>query len=172
MGIFSKMHFNKWNKSFQQQLKFIRVVLYMDLQKDFSKLSIEDEVKKVLAAQVVVYLLGGDYENTVSNSEDLVFINNFNKIKNSIKTYADEKMSKDYEVRKLIVYTLRMEMVIRCGLLGAQYLKTPDYKRRYSLLLIYGEEFKESVQPNMYQKIYEDFVLRYVELQKNNSRIL
>jgi hypothetical protein len=168
MNIFSKMHFKKWNKVFQQQLRLIRVILYMDLQKDYSKLNLEDEVKKVLAAQTVIYLLGGDYETAASNSDDLEFINNFNKIKNNIKTYADEKMSKDYEARKLIVYTLRMDMIIQCGLIGTKYLKTPDYLRRYSLLLIYGEEFKESVHPNMYQKIYEDFALRYAELKKSN----
>jgi hypothetical protein len=159
MNIFSKMHFQKWNKVFQQQLRLIRVTLYMDLQKEYNELNLDGEVKKVLAAQIVIYLLGGDYETAASNSDDLEFINNFNKIKNNIKTYADEKMSKDYDVRKLIVYTLRMDMIIQCGLIGAKYLKTSDYLRRYSLLLIYGEEFKESANPNMYLKIYDDFVL-------------
>ena len=150
----------KREKIFQQQYRIVSVTLYNNLVKECSTLNIDDNLKRVLSAQIVNYLLGQDIENVVLNIKDEVLETNFDKIKDKIKLYAEDKMSRDLEVRKLVVYTLRMHMALQECLLGKKYHITSDYERDYNLLLKYGNEFPDEVKQNMYMELCENFVQR------------
>ncbi|HEY5562926.1 MAG TPA: hypothetical protein VIK72_14430 [Clostridiaceae bacterium] len=168
MNLIYKMAARRWDKLFKQQVKYIKAFLYEDLVEEYKNLDLNLEGEKtlsaqnteseVLAAQVISYLLGEDIEGEALRSKDVVFKAVFEKTKNEIKQYAQNKMKNDLEVRKLIVYTLRMGMTIQAGILGNKYLVTPEYKRKSSLLLKYGHEFPEEVNENMYMEIYKNFI--------------
>ena len=168
MNLIYKMAARRWDKLFKQQVKYIKAFLYEDLVEEYSTLNLNSEVKnasptqsiegEVLATLVASYLLGEDIQGEALHSKDVVFKAVFEKTKNEIKQYAQNKMKNDLEVRKLIVYTLRMGMTIQAGILGNKYLVTPEYKRKSSLLLKYGHEFPEEVNENMYMEIYKNFI--------------
>ena len=151
---------NKWitlNNIFQQQIGIIRVTLSENLEVEYSTLMVGSDLEKCLAEQVVNYLLGIDIESNALNSEDIVFKANYYKIKNKIKQCSEHKMGNNFEVRKLIVYTLRMDSIIQTKLYGNKYGVTDEYKRKYNLLSKYGYEFPDETTQNMYMGLCEKF---------------
>lgn len=66
-------------------------------------------------------------------------------------------MGNNLEVRKLIVYTLRMDSIIQTKLYGNKYGVTDEYKRKYNLLSKYGYEFPDETTQDMYMGLCEKF---------------
>lgn len=161
MNIFYNMGVKKWEKRFEQQLGVIRAVLLKDLEVEYKILTIRGDSGQQLAKQVVNYLLGADIETKTLNPEDTVFTANFSKLKDKVKQYAEHKMNRDWDVRKLIVYTLRMDGSIKSCLYGIKYLTTHEYKRKCDLLLRYGPEFPDKIKQNMYMKLCKNFEQRF-----------
>lgn len=145
------------NNLFQQQLRVIRVVLSGNLEVEYSTLRIGGDLEKCLAGQVVNYLLGIDIEFNASNSKDTIFKANYYKIRNKVKQYAENKMNSNLEVRKLIVYTLRMDSIIQTELYGYKYGSTYEYNRKYNLLSKYGYEFPDETNQDMYMELCKKF---------------
>lgn len=165
MNIFFRMASKKWDRLFQQQLRFIRVVLCTELGEEYKIFSFDDDLEKILAAQVVNYLTGVDIDSYIQNANDETIKIKIGKIKNIVKQSADEKMRNDNEVRKLIVYTLRMDITINSGIHGKKYFSTDEYKRKFELLSKYGSEFSEGLTQKMYMELFEKFSLRFEKIK-------
>lgn len=73
--------------------------------------------------------------------------------------------------RQIIVYTLRIKTYLHTMLEGAEWIDTPDGKRTWDILQIYGAEFPEEVDDKAFNKLVKQ-VLRttYVNDTLANSK--
>ena len=126
--------------TFNKQLRFLRVALYAELTGECQR-EFEPETAKSLAAQVVNYLTGAE----------------INGDRNQIIRRAEDKMSRDKFVRKMIVYTLRMKTVLLASKFGEGYLSSPEMKRGELVLGRYGAEFPEEARPGRYNLMFSVF---------------
>ena len=147
--------FAKASQSFNQWLRLIRVILYVELQAEL-KQAVDAEYVKVLAAQIVNFLTGDAINDSYQKADDSNKLK-IDHIRDKILPCAHEKMKNDYKTRKLIVYTLRMLSVFDFTSKGDIDLEGEQYKSRLSILSAYGEEFPIEASPKLYVKIATNY---------------
>ncbi len=152
-------------KRYIEQLRSVKVVLYVDFAARFKKDHAED-IAKVLAGQVINYLMGEDIEEVYQNAAEPLK-SKIGQIKDQVSGLADKLMQSDAQLRQVIVYTLRMEDVYKLGEFGEEYLTSADKARIDRVLKRYEGEFTEEATPSLYSLIVTRFIQEKQHLFQN-----
>ena len=142
---------------FQKQQRYMQVMLYKEIsEKLLKELTFEPNVTQVLAGQIVNYYSGVDIDEHVKNMEE-PNKSSVAKIRQWIIPKAEEILRNSYNLRRLIVYTLRMDIVYKFAMEGEKYLESDEKKRKESILIKFGPEFPEEAKPQLFDKIFSDY---------------
>ncbi len=132
-------------------LRMFRVDLFADLKSEYTK-SLDAETAGILSAQVVNYLVGEDIDDVLEHAIDPLK-SKIVGIRDQIEEHALTKLNSDPIVRRLVVYTLRIRVVLQFGLIGEEYLLSPEKQRIEKILSQYGAEFPEEASLEMYETL-------------------
>lgn len=119
----------------------------------------EEDEQVTYIGQVVNYLFAGDpdgYDPSLSKEQ----INLIKDIQQNLPELSHEAAMNNKELRKIVVYTLRMRVMLHTMLEGnADWLfNNPEGKRTQNILNIYGAEFPEEVTDKMFNKLVKQTV--------------
>lgn len=156
LNIFQKLNYKQMVRTFNDQLRIIRILLFADLRDEYSH-EYDSETSGRLAAQVVNYLQGEDLEDIYRDSSD-ADKKVIDHIRTQIPIKANHLLKTNDLVRKLIVYTLRMKAVLRFAEIGESYLEDPEKLRIDNILEEYGAEYPEEASPKLYRKLVDEYI--------------
>lgn len=103
--------------------------------------------------QVIEYLFAEDpngYGDGNLSPEQRQLID---KARESMPEKAHEVMVKNDQMRKIVVYTLRMQFYLNTMIKGPTWLQTDEGQRVNHILQQYGGEFTEEVTDKMFDKL-------------------
>jgi len=142
---------------FQKQQQYIQVMLCKEISKKLvEELTLEADVTRCLAAQIVNYYSGFDIDEQFKNMKESDK-SNVAKIRQWIIPKAEEMLRNNYNLGRLIIYTLRMDIVYKFAMEGEKYLQSDEKKRKESILIRFGAEFTEEANPQLFDKIFSDY---------------
>jgi len=142
---------------FQKQQRYMQVMLCKEIsEKLLKELTFEADVRESLAAQIVNYYSGFDIDEQFKNMKE-PNKSRVAKIRQWIIPKAEEILKNNYKLRRLIVYTLRMDIVYKFAMEGEKYLESDEKKREESILIKFGREFPEEANPQLFDKIFSDY---------------
>ncbi|MGI8635489.1 MAG: hypothetical protein ACR2KZ_08810 [Segetibacter sp.] len=168
MSLFSKPKTVKQvAEDFPQQYYFLKLFLFETWSNNtgvsgpISKLNKEQLGMVTFIGQMIQYLFGEDPSDYgEANTEQI------KRIKHIRKTISDDSyevmMRSDGEFsRKIVVYSLRMKTYLHTMLDGAEWINTPQGKRTWNILQIYGSEFPEEVNDKAFNKLMKQATSTY-----------
>ena len=118
---------------------------------DYDAMS-EDELETATyIGQCLNYLFAEDPDSY--GNADAQQIERIKRIRRVLPGQSREAMSNNKDLRRIIVYTLRMRLYLHTMLEGTQWIRTPEGKRTWDTLNIYGGEFPEEVTDKMFDKL-------------------
>jgi hypothetical protein len=142
---------------FQKQQRYMQVMLYKEISEILLKeRTFEADVAKSLAAQIVNYYSGFDIDEQFRNMKE-PNKSRVAKIRQWIIPKAEEMLKNNYNLRRLIVYALRMDIVYKFAMEGEKYLESDEKERKYSILKNFGAEFPMEANPQLFDKIFIDY---------------
>jgi hypothetical protein len=135
---------------------------------------IRDEVLTVLNVHAIAYLLAEEgvvfpddaVMALVITAQETRLLDSLD-ITGDIVRRAEIMMKADLQLRRLVVYTLKMRLLEQwraAGASGAPYMA--ERARVSKLLTIYGSEFPETVTPTLYRRL-----LRNISRNSNRARV-
>ena len=149
-----KPDFNDMLETFKTTDEVCRLELYEELVKEYSESGLEDP--KVLAVQVVNYLMGDDFDEVYGAvSQDVKL--RIDKIRNLIEEKAEQKMRQSGEVRELIVRSIMLKAVLYSCRYGDSWVKSTYMKNIEYLIKKYGSEVTGSDDFENYRRIASKF---------------
>lgn len=158
MGLFSKPKTVKQvAEQFPRQRDFMKLFVFDTWSKSVlpnkSVDEMNDEEVEMITyiGQVMQYLFAEDpaeYGDALPEQ-----IERIKRIRKIVPEKSREAMQNNKDMRKIIVYTLRIETYLHTMIDGVDWIHTPDGKRTWDILQIYGGEFPEVVTDKMYTKL-------------------
>jgi hypothetical protein len=161
MGLLSRFFLKRAERSFEMCLRIIQIDLAEDLCNIYSS-QMDHKVARTLAAQVVNFLKGEDIDEIASVSDEPLR-SRIMAILPQVRQRAAECMQADRQTREIIVATLRMTTVLNFGKHGKAWYQSPAKMRIEQLLVEYGPEFPEAINP----AAYEQLSARYHAVKRN-----
>src|ERR1039458_5538518 len=161
MGFLSRFFLNRAKRSFEMCLRVIQIDLAEDLCNIYSS-QMDNKVARTLAAQVVNFLKGEDIDEIARVSNEPLR-SRIMAILPQVRQRAAECMQADRQTREIIVATLRMTTVLNFGKYGRAWFQNPAKMRIERLLVEYGPEFPEEINP----AAYEQLAARYHAVKRN-----
>jgi hypothetical protein len=143
------------DENFAMCLRLMKIDLADDICNIYSS-QIDHKEARVLAAQVVNFLMGEDIEEIARVSDDPLR-SRIMAILPQVQQRAAEYMQADRQARKIIVATHRMTSVLNFGKYGTAWLQSPAKMRIERLLIEYGPEFPEEITPEAYIQLFAKY---------------
>jgi hypothetical protein len=170
MGLFSKPKTVKQvAEEFPKQYAFMKLFVFeswsdsMGLAKNPDDMDEEDLEMITYIGQVIQYLFAEDPNDYGEASPEQV--TRIKRIREVVPEKSKDAMANNKDMRKIVVYTLRIKTYLHTMIDGAEWINTPDGKRTWDILQIYGGEFPEEVTDKMYTKLVSRSARLY-QLQK------
>jgi hypothetical protein len=144
-------------EEFPKQEAFMKLFLFnswsdgMGFDKSSDDMGDDDLEMITYIGQVIQYLFAEDPADFGDASP--VQVERIKRIREVIPEKSKDAMQNNMDMRKIIVYTLRMRTYLHTMIDGAEWINTPDGKRAWNILQIYGGEFPEEVTDKMYTKL-------------------
>jgi hypothetical protein len=138
--------------NFAMCLRLMKVDLCEDVRNIYSS-QMDDKAARTLAAQVVNFLMGEDIDEIARVSDEPLH-SWIMAILPQVKQRAAEYMQADRRTREIIVATHRMTSVLNFGKYGIAWLQSPEKMRIERLLVEYGPEFPEEINPEAYIQLF------------------
>jgi hypothetical protein len=151
MGFLSRFLLKRAERSFATWSDAVRVDLAEDLCNIYSS-QMDRKAARTLAAQVVNFLTGEDIDE-IARVSDEPLRSRIMAILPQVRQRAAECMQADRQTREIIVATLRMTTVLNFGKYGRGWFENPAKMRIERLLVEYGPEFPEEVNPEAYEQL-------------------
>jgi hypothetical protein len=152
---FNELDLNKLDEYLAMCLRATKVDLCSDLNNIYSS-QLESNVARILAAQVVNFLMGEDIDEIARDSDEplrsWIMV-----ILPQVRQRAAEYMQADRQTREIIVATHRMTSVVNFGKYGIAWLQSPEKMRIERLLVKYGPEFPEEITPAAYTELFDTY---------------
>ncbi len=164
MGIVNSILVNKCAVTFDAQMRYLRVALYKDILNDLISneyLTLDEELKKVLAMQSASYLLGEDLEQIYNNSDD-ERKQQIDSLSLIIESTAQNKMMNDEITREVVVYANALHIDLMLISHGDSYLQYQEKQRKEDIILKYGSDLdtkKDIIQSNYFNKAFDKYYL-------------
>jgi hypothetical protein len=160
MGIFSKPKtVAQVAKDFPEQEQYLKMTLWKGLIKtqdpsyDFKgEDTPEQNYMATLYGQVISYVFADDpnaYDHDLPKEQ----IKLIKDIRKTLPEDSHELMMSNKEIRQIVVYTLRMRLLLKGMIEGADWVNAVEGKRVWNILQIYGDEFPEEVDDKMFDKL-------------------
>jgi Sel1 repeat len=149
MGFLSRFFLKRAERSFEKCLRLTQVALCDELRDIYSS-QMDREAASTLAAQVVNFLKGVDIDE-IARVKDEPLRSRIIAILPQVRQRAAECMQADRQTREIIVATLRMTNVLNFGKYGTAWLQNPAKMRIQQLLVEYGPDFPEEINPGAYE---------------------
>ena len=160
MGFLSRFFLKRAERSSETWSDAVRVDLAEDLCNIYSS-QMDREAARTLTAQVVNFLMGEDIDE-IARVSDEPLRSRIMAILPRVRQRAAECMQADRQTREIIVVTLRMTTVLNFGKYGRAWFQNPAKMRIERLLVEYGPEFPEEINP----AAYEQLATRYHEVKR------
>jgi len=144
----------------EQQSYLLAVIfdnlLYKNLPNFNSSIELTEEEDELVffIAQSINYMFALKPENLTDAQLKLL-----KEIMPLIKSKSREAMEDDKDLRRAVVYTLRMRLQINSIIDGVDWIDTPEGKRVWDILQQYGGEFPETVDDVKYRKYLKQIIL-------------
>jgi len=151
MGLLSRFFLRRAERSFETWSDAVRVDLAEDLCNIYSS-QMDHKAARTLAAQVVNFLTGEDIDE-IARVSDEPLRSRIMAILPQVRQRAAECMRADRQTREIIVATLRMTTVLNFGKYGSAWFQNPAKVRIEQLLVEYGPEFPEEINPAAYEQL-------------------
>jgi hypothetical protein len=158
MGLFYKPKtVGQVAKEFPEQYAFLKLFLFESwsnasgLSKDLDDMDDEELEMITYIGQVLQYVLAEDPADYGDASPEQVA--RIKRIREVLPEYSREAMQNNKDMRKIVVYMLRMKVYLHTMLDGAEWIDTPEGKRAWDILQIYGGEFLEEVTDKRFNKL-------------------
>jgi len=161
MGLLSRFFLKRAERSFATWSDAVRVDLAEDLCNIYSS-QMDRQAARALAAQVVNFLMGEDIDE-IARVSDEPLRSRILAILPQVRQRAAECMQADRQTREVIVATLRMTTFLNFGQYGKAWFQNPAKMRIERLLVEYGPEFPEAINP----AAYEQLSARYHAVKRN-----
>ena len=143
------------DENFAMCLRALQVDLFADLSKIYSS-QMGCEVANTLAAQVANFLKGADIDE-IARVSDEPLRSRIMAILPQVRQRAAEYMQADRQTREIIVAPLRMTSVLNFGKYGIAWFQNPAKMRIERLLVEYGPEFPEEINPAAYMQLFATY---------------
>lgn len=144
---------------YDELVRVMRVGLYEEFQRIISPEIAKQLTKKqrsVLAAQMMNFLEGEEkgvmHEQASPDTKKII-----PQVKHFIEPCVTRILDNDSEIRKLVVYHLRVKVVVKFGLIGQPYMDGEEKKRIEELLLKYGKEYPEEAKFEVFSGLVHNF---------------
>ena len=174
MGLFSKPKTVKQvAEEFPKQYDFMKLFVFeswsdsMGLTKSLDDMDEEDLEMIAYIGQVIQYLFAEDPNDYGEASPEQII--RIKRIRQVVPEKSKDAMANNKDMRRIIVYTLRIKTYLHTMLNDAEWINTPDGKRTWDILQIYGGEFPEEVTDKMYSKLVNKSA-RLHQLQKARKK--
>ncbi len=165
MGLFYKPKTVKQvADEFPKQFNFLKLFLFETWTKNTGVAGAIDEMNEeqldmvTFIGQMIQYLFAEDPNDY--GEADAEQIKRIKRIRKTLPEDSHEIMMRgDGEFsRKIVVYTLRIKTYLHTMIDGVEWLKTPDGKRTWDILQIYGGEFPEEVNDKAFNKLIKQVI--------------
>ena len=151
MGLLSRFFLKRAEREFETCLRLIQVALCEGLHTIYRS-QMNDDDARYLAAQVVNFLQGMDIDE-LARAKDEPLRSRIMAILPQVEQRAAECMQADRQTREIIVATLRMTSFLNFGKYGRAWFQSPAKMRIERLLVEYGPEFPEEINPAAYEQL-------------------
>ena len=142
---------------FQKQQRYMQVMLSKEISQMLVKEGrFEGDLPNWLAGQIVNYYSGFDIEEQFRDMQDPMKTQ-VAKIRQWILPTAEDLLKANYNLRRLVVYTLRVDTVYKVARLGQKYLDSNEWGRKESILGRFGGEFPQEASRELFDKIFLDY---------------